>query len=270
MNKHQLKKVYYGNDSQQFAHLYTPSHKEKLTAVVIVIHGGYWKDNHTLETYATSAIVDYLQGFNVAIWNLEYRRMDSVGDNIKAPWPATFKDIAAGIDMLQHISLEEGLDLRRILLIGHSAGGHLATWAASRSKISPSSPLFSPQALAIRNVISISGILDLTAADDLEQPQQIHRLMGGTVKDFPERYQACNPSDLPAMHLNLTLVHGELDTCVKIAQLKRYKDQTSQDIKQISIPNADHFSMLPHKGDWQESHWAVIKQLIADEIDALA
>ena len=269
MNNHQLKKVHYGNDSQQFAHLYIPSNKNKLTPVVIVIHGGYWKDNHTLDTYATRAIVDYLQGFNVAIWNLEYRRMDSVGDNIKAPWPATFIDIATGIDWLQHISLEEGLDLNQLLLIGHSAGGHLATWAASRSMIPPSSPLFSPQALAIKNVISISAILDLTASNDLDQPLQVQRLMGGTPEDVPERFQACNPSCLSTEQLNLTLVHGERDTCVNIAQLKRYQNQTSQDIKQVCLPTADHFSMLPHEGNWQESHWGVIKQLIADEVAAL-
>ncbi|MFT5851977.1 MAG: pimeloyl-ACP methyl ester carboxylesterase [Colwellia sp.] len=268
MKNHLKKTFYYGTDAQQFGHLYKPK-ESKVVPVVIVIHGGYWKDNHNLDSYATSAIVGYLQTMNVAIWNLEYRRMDALGENSKAPWPASFKDVAEGIDYLRNIDKVENLDLNRLLLIGHSAGGHLATWAASRKSISPDSELYRQNPLPIKSVISIAAILNLFDVGDVDQPEQIERLMGGTAKTHPGRYLTCDPSSLYEPTINITLVHGEQDTCVKVAQAKHYGDKSQGSVKQIIMSDADHFSMLPHDGFWVEDQWQQIKKLVELEIAAL-
>ena len=268
MNTHQKKTVSYGSESQQFAHLYTPTHANN-TPVVIVVHGGYWKDNHSLETYATHAIVDYLQTFEVAIWNVEYRRMNTEGENINAPWPTTFKDVADAIDYLRHIQHSESLDLRRVLIIGHSAGGHLATWAASREGIAADSELYYNDPLKIQRVVTIAGILDLVSVNDVDQPEQIYRLMGGTPHSHPERYLACNPSRLCHPQMVLTVIHGGRDTCVNVSQVAQFCEQTRARVRQIMLPTADHFSMLPHNGHWVETQWQQIQQLIAEEIVAL-
>jgi pimeloyl-ACP methyl ester carboxylesterase len=261
-----LKKTYcYGANDQQFGHLYKAK-DPKVVPVVIVIHGGYWKDNHNLDSYATSAIVDYLQTLNVAIWNLEYRRMNSLGENSKAPWPASYNDVADGIDHLDKIKDKEGLDLNRILLIGHSAGGNLAAWAASRHSISPDSELYHQNPLPIKSIISISAILNLFAITDVDQPEQIERLMGGTPQTHQARYFACDPSTLYEATMNITVVHGAQDTCVKVAQAKHYCEKSNGNVKQIIMPDADHFSMLPHDGIWVEDQWLQIKKLIALEI----
>jgi acetyl esterase/lipase len=264
-----LKKTYcYGEDNQQFGHLYRPK-GFNVVPVVIVIHGGYWKDNHNLDSYATSAIVDHLKTLGVAVWNLEYRRMDTLGENNKAPWPASFKDVAKGVDHLRIIEKVENLDLNRLLLIGHSAGGHLATWAASRGRISPDSELYQQTPLSVKSVISIAAILNLFATGDVDQPDEIKRLMGGTAKTHPARYLACDPSTLFDPTLNITVVHGAQDACVKVAQAKYYADQSQGSVKPIIIPDADHFSMLPHDGFWDEEQWLHIKKLISSEIVAL-
>lgn len=269
MKKHFKKVIKYGAGCQQFVQLFKAKHLKRIP-VVIVIHGGYWKDNHSLDSYATSAIVDYLQIFDVAIWNLEYRRMETEGDNTKAPWPSSFKDVADGIDHLRIIEEKENLDLKRILLIGHSAGGLLATWAASRMNISESSELYNSNPLPIQKVISISGILNLFAINDVSQPEQIARLMGGNHQTHLARYRACNPSSLHDPELNLTVVHGEKDSCVKVSQAEFYCEKNKgSNVKKIIMHDADHFSMLPHDGQWQPSQWHQIKKLIAQEINNL-
>ncbi|WP_434928426.1 alpha/beta hydrolase [Shewanella sp. HL-SH2] len=268
MSKHLKKIIYYGNNSQQFAHLYLPKGTTNI-AVVIVIHGGYWKDNHSLETYATSAIVEYLQDFDVAILNLEYRRMNAIGANINAPWPATFKDVADGLDHLKVIGAQHSLDLERVLLIGHSAGGHLATWAASRGNIARDSELYCASPLAIKRVIAISAILNLFAANEVDQPEQINRLMGGEASTMHQRYLSCDPLSLNSKSINLTLVHGAQDTCVSINQTQQYCLYAKGKVNQVIMAEADHFSMLPHEGQWQVEQWLQIQALIAENIKAL-
>lgn len=268
MLTHQKKVIYYGKNQQQFGHLYRPVNAKKMP-VLIVIHGGYWKDNHNLESYPTSAIVNYLQEFNVAIWDLEYRRMNCVGENIQAPWPAVFEDIADGIDHLKKINQQEYLDLNRILVIGHSAGGLLATWAASREKVTAKSELYHNEPLRIQQVISISGILNLFAEDDVDQPEQIRRLMGGNKVTYPLRYAACDPSTLYTPNIDITLVHGAQDSCVNVLQALHYMSIASENVTNVIMPEADHFSMLPHDGYWQEYQWQTLQQLIAQAIAKL-
>lgn len=271
MTKLIKKVIYYGNESEQFGQLIKPKEIENITVpVVIVIHGGYWKDNHSLDSYATNAIVDYLTSFNVAIWNLEYRRMESSGRNNKAVWPSVFQDTANGIDFLATIARQECLDLTRVLIIGHSAGGSLAVWAGCRDNIPPTSILFKATALKITSVLSIAGILNLSCCNDVDQPEQVHRLMAGTNEQFSERYQACDPNLLHNPSLDLTIIHGKKDTAVQISQAQSYCDNAKGNIEKIFITQADHFSMLPHEGGWQMSHWKILQAAIVDKILALA
>lgn len=268
MGMHMKKRIHYGGNSQQFGQL-IKNDKARNLPVVIVIHGGYWKDNHSLDSYATIAIVDYLKSFNVAIWNLEYSRMESSGLNKKAPWPAVHEDVASGIDFLTTIAEEESLDLSRILIIGHSAGGSLAVWAGCRNLIPLTSALYKTASLPIKSVLSIAGILKLSCCDDVEQPEQVHRLMGGSYDQYPERYQACDPHLLQNPNIDLTIMHGNKDNCVQIAQAQSYCDNAKGTIEKVFIAEADHFSMLPHEGLWQMSHWKILQAKIADKIQAM-
>jgi|GEM_PF-96451 len=152
-------KLSYGSHDDQFGHLYRPEGQID-RPVLIVIHGGYWKDNHTLESYATHAIVEKFKTSGAAIWNLEYRRMNADGDNTKAPCPAVLQDVGAGIDYLRTIAKAQYLDLDRILIAGHSAGDRLAIWAASRGSIPQSSELYCEDPLLPTRTVSIAGILD--------------------------------------------------------------------------------------------------------------
>lgn len=270
MSKSVKKIIYYGDNSEQYGQLIKPINPDNVaTPVVIIIHGGYWKDNHDVNSYATSAIVDYLTSFNVAVWNLEYRRMEAFGINNKAPWPTIYQDTANGIDHLVRIAKSEKLDLTRVLIIGHSAGGHLAVWAGCRDKIAEKSTLFNAKALKIHSVLSIAGILNLSCSDDIDQPEQVQRLMGGTYQQYPDRYQACDPNLLHSTSVNVTIMHGCKDSCVNISQAKSYCANTENNVEEVFIAEADHFSMLPHQGDWQEEQWQLLQTKIADKLSAL-
>ena len=114
-----------------------------------------------------------------AVWNLEYRRIGHPGGG----YPGTFRDIAAGVDHLRTIAAPHSLDLRRVALAGHSAGGHLALWAAARDRLPAESPLRTARPLPIRGVVSLAGIADLdayrqTGPDACGGPSTIDDLVG--------------------------------------------------------------------------------------------
>lgn len=258
-------RIHYGIGSEQFGDLYLPEQHRQLNSlfpVIILIHGGYWKDNHDLNSYATSMLIPELVAAGWSVWNIEYRRMDSVGANIKAPWPSVFADVASAVDSLRQFSEAYALDMHNVSVIGHSAGGCLALWAASRRQIPVTSPLFESNPLQIHNAISVAGVLSLTHPEDLCQPEQILRLMGGSASDWPERYHSCDPAQLCDPSVRSLIIHGEKDETVHVNQARRYFDHAPKNYEREIWPDADHFSMLPHEGKWDHHHWMLLKQKI--------
>ena len=150
-------RIAYGPDALQFGELWLPRRQGR-HPVIVLIHGGCWRaDLPGLE------LMDYmaadLRDRGYAVWNLEYRRIGHPGGG----YPGTFRDIAAGVDHLRTIAAPHSLDLRRVALAGHSAGGHLALWAAARDRLPAESPLRTARPLPIRGVVSLAGITDLDA-----------------------------------------------------------------------------------------------------------
>ena len=146
----------YGSDPSQLGELFRPPGAGPF-AVVVVVHGGYWKAQYD-RSLMTDLCVD-LAEHGLAAWNLEYRRVGSGGG-----WPATFLDVAAGVDVLAE--LEAPLDLGRVVAVGHSAGGQLALWAASRPTLPADAPGADPR-VVIRAAVAQAGVLDLTLAAGL-------------------------------------------------------------------------------------------------------
>lgn len=255
----------YGDESEQFGDLYMPEFSGNMTClypVIILIHGGYWKDNHSLDSYATSHLIPSLVGFGAAVWNIEYRRMDSVGENLKAPWPVVFEDVGMAVDFLPQIAKKKCLDLTSVTVIGHSAGGCLALWAASRRQIPNTSSLYRPSPLNISRAMSIGGILSLAHSEDLAQPEQIFRLMGGRSADHPDRYRACDPKQLRDPSVSIVVIHGEKDATVLVHQAETYAKKDPANVELEVWPDADHFSMLPHDGVWSHIQWQRLKDRI--------
>lgn len=147
-------RIHYGNNPLQFGDLWLPDGDIKTT--VILIHGGCWLSAYP-GVELMNPMADELRNQGFAVWNLEYRRMGHDGGG----YPGTFLDVANGADYLKVIAKEHHLDLTNIIVSGHSAGGHLATWLASQNNIADTSPLYNPDAISVSSVISLAGINDL-------------------------------------------------------------------------------------------------------------
>ncbi|WP_299168515.1 alpha/beta hydrolase [uncultured Arthrobacter sp.] len=226
----------YGKDPSQFADLYLPAGQAS-PGVVVIIHGGFWRSRYTLELGVPLA--EDLSSRGSTCWNLEYRRVGNGGG-----WPQTFEDIAAGIDLLSSASKEHGLDTSTTTALGHSAGGHLAVWAAGRSSLPADAPGGGVPAVPITGVVSQSGVLNLQLADE-------ERLGDGAVRDFlgepnGTKYQLADPMRALPLPVPVLALHGEEDTTVPLSQSASYVDAAraaDATAELVQIPG-DHFAMI--------------------------
>ena len=148
--------------------------------VMVVIHGGGWRDRATMSQ--TGALAEDLTRRGWATWNIEYRRVGEGGG-----WPATFEDVAGAIDRLA--GLDAPLDLDAVSVLGHSAGGHLALWAAGRERLPAGSPGASP-VVPLRRAIGMAAVCDLAGAYRRWRGGAVEGLMGGA----PEQLKSMGPS----------------------------------------------------------------------------
>jgi acetyl esterase/lipase len=219
--------------------------------LVVFLHGGFWRSEydrtHTAPLAAALATAGY------AVTTPEYRRThplpaaESAGGGVGAGgqgaggWPETFLDVAAVLDALPELLPAGEVDLDRVVYAGHSAGGHLALWAALRHRIPPGAPGHRPTAPPVRGVLALAPVADLTAARDLDAGA-VDALLHGSPETVPDRYAAADPSLLPAPDVPVTLLHGTADQRVPIALSRTYAARTGAHL--IELPNTDHFALI--------------------------
>ena len=135
----------YGDAAPQFAQLWLPSGSDP-APVLAFVHGGCWLNQYGIDH--TRALATALAQSGYAVWNIEYRRVGDAGGG----WPGSLQDIQSALAMLQSLQSPR-LDLDRLALAGHSAGGHLALLAASSL----------PGSLQSRGVLGLAPITDIAA-----------------------------------------------------------------------------------------------------------
>ena len=136
----------------------------EVRGVVVVVHGGFWRQAYGLELGRPLAVD--LANAGLAAWNIEYRRVGTGGAAGDGGWPTTFLDVAVAVDLLAGPVQEAAggrLPLDRVIAAGHSAGGHLAGWLAARPGLPPGAPGAAP-AVLLRGAVSQAGVLDLVDA----------------------------------------------------------------------------------------------------------
>jgi acetyl esterase/lipase len=152
--------LHYGAAALQVVDVWLPKPKgAKLHPVVLMVHGGCWQSEIADRRIMNWVAAD-LRRRGIAVWNIDYRGVDRDGGG----YPGTFLDAAAAADALRVHAAEYELDLRRMVAVGHSAGGHLALWLAGRRRLPGGSALRTGNPLAIRKVISLGGLPDLEEA----------------------------------------------------------------------------------------------------------
>ncbi|WP_460808707.1 alpha/beta hydrolase [Nocardioides salsibiostraticola] len=219
----------YGQDPSQFGDLYLPEGEPR--GVVVVIHGGFWKSGFDLSLGAPLATSLAAEGW--AAWNLEYRRVGT-GSGAGGGTPQTFDDIAAGIDKLA----DTGLDLSTVVTLGHSAGGHLAVWAAARDRYDW------PGGVPVTAAISQAGVLDLVGGSQAG-------LGGGAVEAFLGRTPtaadaAYDPLQQLPLDVPVWCVHGTDDTIVPISQSQTYVAAATEagSAAELVEVDGDHFVLI--------------------------
>ena len=204
--KKQLRRISYGENPLQAGDLRVPPGDGPFQ-VVVLIHGGFWRsgfDNSLMTLLAEDATAR-----GVATWNVDYR---SVGDP-GGGYPGTLDDIARAIDHLAQV--DEPLALDDVIVIGHSAGGHLALWAGSRGRLSPDDPGARP-VVEPHTVVAQAAVVDLRLAAEVNLGWgAVEALLGGEPDEVPEHYRVAQP--VFDGH-RIIAVHGRYDQIVPISQ----------------------------------------------------
>ncbi len=252
-------RISYGDSPYHFGDLRLPELPGP-HPVAIVIHGGFWRARYDLEHIGHLCAA--LTHAGLATWNLEYRRLGIPGGG----WPGTFLDVAAGADYLRQLAGPYALDLRRVVSVGHSAGGHLAAWLAGRGRVLPGSPLHAENPLPLRGVVPLAGVLDLIRAYELRLSAGVTgELMAGSPEEHSDRYAAASPAALIPLGVRQILLHGTADEDVPYAISRDYAAAAraaGDDAELITLPGTGHFELIdPRSAEWPQVEAAVLRLL---------
>lgn len=244
----------YGDHPSQFGVLRMPELSGRCP-VVVTIHGGFWKSEYGLEEL--DPLDMDLAGRGYATWNIEYRRSGEDGGG----WAGTFHDVIDAVNHLSWLKEHFPLDLSRVVILGHSAGGHLALWLASRTGQVQTDEMGSPLLIPIQGVISLAGVSDLKKMWKIDADKGISSpvasFLGGTPQEVPERYRLASPIELLPLDVEQILFHGDIDCDVPVGLSVEYHRRAMKQgdkVKLAVLPEADHFKLI----DPSSSAWAAV------------
>lgn len=249
----------YGDHPSQWIDITVPEQPgDQLLPVIIVLHGGYWRDHHAADQ--VEPMVADLADCRLAVVNVEYRRTGEDLQHGSGGWPATFTDVAAAIDLLDRY--RPRLDLDRVIAVGHSAGGQLAAWAAARPRLAAGTPGADPR-VRLAGYVSLAGVLDLVAgAEQRLDDGAVAALLGGEPTDRPEIYPIVSPIARVPIGVPGICLHGTADDRVPYNQSARFVHaavEAGDDCRLISLPGVDHFSYLdPTTTAWSSARSAAL------------
>jgi len=240
----------YGADPNQFGELRLPKTinlpaSGQALPIVMNIHGGYWRAKYNL--VHAGHLCAALTAKGLATWNLEYRRVGNQGGG----WPGTFEDIVNGYRFLRQITQRYNLDLNRVVIMGHSAGGQLALCLAAHE-------------LSVKNAVSLAGVVDLQHAWGLHLSNDaVVEFLGGKPNEVPDHYHEADPMQLQISKATEWLIHGAADDVVPPDFSRRYvekKKKRSENVHLLEIENAGHFELI----DPRSTAWKQVEKTVLD------
>ncbi len=192
---------------------------------VALVHGGFWREEYDRRHLAPLAVALAEDGFHVA--SLEYPRIGMPGGG----WPGT------GLSVLQRVeSVRDDTHLPdRVIVVGHSAGGHLALWLASGER-----------APWVTGVVALAPAADLGEVDRLGLGDgAAHALLDGTAQEKPQAWADADPM-VQRLTVPTVIVTGELDDVVPAAVVDSYVAARSPEepLHAAVARGADHFAVI--------------------------
>jgi acetyl esterase/lipase len=263
----------YGDDPDHVADVHVPPAVAEAgdgtgarVLFTIFLHGGFWRAEYGREH--TAPLAEALADAGIVVCAPEYRRTGQPGGG----WPGTFDDVAAAVDRLPGLVAEAtggrvAADPSGVVLAGHSAGGHLALWAASRHHLAPGSRWHTKQS-GWGGVVALAAVADLVSANHKALGQQaVGALMGGASAEVPDRYLEADPSRLLPAGGPVWLLHGTADDRVPYlmsldyALWARSAGARPAEATCVILPGAGHFEVIdPLSREWPqvvEAFWRV-------------
>jgi acetyl esterase/lipase len=235
-----VRRVRYGPASSHFADVRVP-HDASATPlpVVVLVHGGFWKRSWHADLM--NALAVWLTQQGLAAWNVEYRRVAMRGSDDAG----CVADVITAVDSIDGAALDVRIDTSRVVLAGHSAGGHLALLAAARSARRP------------LGVVGLAAVSDLAAAAQAGLGDRAAQaLTGGEPQDLPDRYRELSPIDQLPLGVPQLLVHGVRDQAVPVSMSSLYAQRAraaGDDVELDILPATGHAELIdPALPAWPE------------------
>ncbi|ARP70976.1 alpha/beta hydrolase [Streptomyces pluripotens] len=266
----------YGDHPDQVIDFYAPRPDPEcsplaptsLAPLVAVLHGGAWRAHH--DRRHVTPFADYLARRGFAVANIEYRRGgdplipeqgraeagggEAVAVSPAGRWPDTFDDVATALDALPGL-VREALpqaDPRRTVLTGHSAGGHLALWAAARHVLPPDARWRTERPAPLRGVVALAPIADLAVAEKLNVCGNAALQLLGGEEQFTERQPYADPALLLPTGIATTLVQGRTDQVVPQVVAETYAEAAAKAGEVVGLTlleDVGHFPLIDPAAD---------------------
>lgn len=243
-----METIRYGTEPEHVGELRLPDGPGK-HPIVVLMHGGYYREQWERDTLEPAAVALASEGW--ATWNIEYRRTGPGGDG---GWPRTFEDIAASVDHVAALAEDFPIDRERVVVAGHSAGGHFALWAAGRAGLPSRAPGGDPKVSPVL-AVSLAGVVDTTIAAERGVGfghNPISALMEAMPTDAPERYSWTSPAQIASRTPQL-LIQGTGGDDPDLIDINRMYAAAHPEATYIEISGADHFDITyPSSPVWPD------------------
>lgn len=252
----------YAKGDLRYAELWLPKGRGPFP-VVLMVHGGCWQTD-----VADLSIMDWaaedLRRRGIAVWNIEYRGIDRPGGG----YPGTYQDVALAADTLRRLAPLFSLKADKVVVVGHSAGGHLGLWLGARSGIPAGSPLHAARPLAVSSIISLGGLPDLAA--QIAEPagcgaEPAEAMAGPQKATRPDRFRDTSPPAMDAAAPNQILVSGVEDAIAPPSLAAAYAAKMQRKgvkPRLVTIPDEGHVELIAPGS----RAWDVVVALIRREL----
>jgi acetyl esterase/lipase len=209
--------VAYASAAEQIADIRYGGDGAARQPLVILIHGGFWRPAYDRAHAGPMSEALANAGWTVA--TIEYRRVPGKPD-------LTLQDVRLAVEALP---IRVDRHNRNVVLVGHSAGGHLVLWAAATAAGQ-----------------QITGVLALAPAADLALSHErslgdgaAHAFLGADPRARPD----VDPKVLPTPKAAVTIVHGVRDDIVPLEVSQSYVE-VHPETRLIELPDAGHFAVI--------------------------